>query len=145
MNVSLVGNAQLNGQLTTDADSATRRFPNLCRSISWKDSITFVLTYPQEIRDFTGADPQVEYAKFAVIGCNLGDGGTIAYYVEIVIYKGFGDVWDSYISGPDAASYSVTLTNKTTSSCDVQVTESHGGSGEILILESATENCKITF
>ncbi len=145
MNVSLVGNAQLNGQLTTDGDAAIRKFPNLCRSVSWKDSITFSLAFPQDIKDFTGSDPNVSYVKIPIVGCDLGAGGTNAYFAEVVIYKGFDDVWDSYISGPDAASYAVTFTNRTSSSVDVQITESHAGSGEILILESASENCVITF
>jgi hypothetical protein len=144
-NVSLVGNAQVNGRLTTDGDGVTQKFPNLCRSVSWKDSITFSLAFPQDIKDFTGSDPNVSYAKLPIVGCDLGAGGTVAYFAEVVIYKGFDDVWDSYISGPDAASYAVTLTNKTSSSVDVEITESHAGSGEILILESASENCEITF
>ena len=144
-NVSLIGNAQLNGELTVDGDGVTRRFPNLCRSVNWETSITFTLSYPEEIKDQSSSTTGYEYAKFAVTGANNGSGGTIAYYAEIVIYNGYDAVWGSYISGPDAASYAVTLTNKTSSSVDVEVTESHGGAGDVLILESATENCKITF
>jgi hypothetical protein len=144
-NVNEGNSAVLPGALTTVADATERRFPLLCRSVSWDTSVNFSLSFPEELRDFSSSATTIDCANFTVLGSNNGGGGTVAYMAKVCIYNGYGAVWNAYIYGPDAASYTVTLTNKTSTSVDVVLAETHSGTSEVLVLESATENCKITF
>jgi hypothetical protein len=141
-NVKTTGVGTLNGRLRTAGDGVTARVGNLARGVYWQDSINFSLNCTENLEDYTLNN---QYIRLVNVGTNNGTGGNIAYYVEIRIYKGFGTTWDYDITGPDAASYAVALSNPTSTTVDVALTESHTGNGEVLFMDSASSNMQITF
>jgi hypothetical protein len=140
-NIVATGSPVLGGQPREEGDALTKRAGNLTRGIDWTTSIDLSLYCIEDVEDHY---IPMEYVRFVNIGTNNGTGGTYAYYAEIKIYKGYGSTWDYDISGPDAADYAVALSNKTSSGCDVTISETHSGSSDILWIDSASANMQIT-
>jgi hypothetical protein len=142
-NVKTTGVGTLNGELRTEGDGLTKRVGNLARGVYWESSLDFSLSCPEELEDYSVNN---QYIRLVNIGTDNGAGGSVSYYAEIRIYKGIlASSWDYDISGPDAASYAVALSNQTTTSCDVALTETHSGDGDVLFMDSASSNMQITF
>jgi hypothetical protein len=141
-NVKTTGVGTLNGELRTNGDGLTKRVGNLARGVYWESSLNFSLSCPEQLEDYS---INMSYIRLVNVGTNNGVGGNVAYYVEIRIFKGFSTTWDYDITGPDSASYAVALSNQTSTAVDVALTESHGGEGEVLFMDSANSNMQITF
>jgi hypothetical protein len=141
-NVKTTGVGTLAGELRTAGDGLTKRVGNLARGVYWESSLDFSLSCPEELEDYS---INMSYIRLVNVGTNNRAGGNVAYYVEIRIFKGFGTTWDYDITGPDSASYAVALSNQTSTTVDVALTESHSGDGEVLFMDSAGSNMQIIF
>lgn len=145
-NVVISGSPQLNGVAATNGDGVTRRFPNLNRSVYFDtSSIVFSLDFPQDIHQFPSTTLTLDQATFSLIGTNNGDGNNAAYFARLTIYNGYGSIWNYYLDGPSAAAYTVSLSSQSNTGVIVTITRVNAGRGDNLVMNSATENCKVTF
>lgn len=141
-----IGVSTLSGVHTEDGDGNTNIFPIRNRMVYFTTSINFTIDISTELSyDWSFSDWNFTMCEFTVVGCDDTAGGANAFFTKLYVYKGFADVWDYHLDGPDSASYGVVLSSNTSGGVTVTLSETHAGIREILILNSATENVKITF
>lgn len=144
-NVAISGSAILPGSRFKKGSGKKDYIPLLNRKVFWTDSLSFSLDFSETIFEEPSSAQGHSLFEADVVGSNNRAGGSSTYLATIKIYNAFGTVWAVDISGPNKDLYSVALSNKTSTSVDVLLTETHEGSDDVLIIKSGTSNGKIQF
>lgn len=144
-NVNITGSGLLPGANFQKNDGKKDYIPLLNRKVFWRESINFALDFSETIFGEPSSAQGHSLFEADIVGSNNQGGGDKAYLATVKIYNAFGDVWGVDVSGPDKDLYNITLSNKTNNSVDVNITETHDGSDDVLVIKSATPNGKIEF
>ncbi|HBC3454393.1 TPA: phage tail protein [Vibrio parahaemolyticus] len=144
-NVAISGSAILPGARFKKGSGKKDYIPLLNRKVFWTDSLSFSLDFSETIFEEPSSAQGHSLFEADVVGSNNRAGGSSTYLATIKIYNAFGSVWAVDVSGPSKDLYSVALSNQTSTSVDVLLTETHEGSDDVLIIKSGTSNGKIMF